>query len=219
MPPRNETVRDRSIYLRRCCKNCAPPHPIPSPDFAILCPFPSANGTCALSRGDVSLLLKPRSPRRYNGNVCAIFAFTTSQRRKIMKQQKKFSNHAMPARRPRKTQGKCVLFADAAKLYIEYSKAVTSAETAVKRMRFFAQFYNAAFAERDIASISPYVPPATARARPPQKQDTCRTTRSCLTTCIRNGIIRSLHEVLPYCGRAVNARLPSSAGTDNAGPE
>ena len=58
-----------------------------------------------LSRGDVSLLLKPRSPRRYNGNVCAIFAFTTSQRRKIMKQQKKFSNHAMPARRPRKTQG------------------------------------------------------------------------------------------------------------------
>lgn len=64
-----------------------------------------------------------------------------------MKQQKKFSNHAMPARRPRKTQGKCVLFADAAKLYIEYSKAVTSAETAVKRMRFFAQFYNAAFAE------------------------------------------------------------------------
>lgn len=72
-----------------------------------------------------------------------------------MKQQKKFSNHAMPARRPRKTQGKCVLFADAAKLYIEYSKAVTSAETAVKRMRFFAQFYNAAFAERDIASISP----------------------------------------------------------------
>ena len=74
------------------------------------------------------------------------------------------------ARRPRKTQGKCVLFADAAKLYIEYSKAVTSAETAVKRMRFFAQFYNAAFAERDIASISPcdiasispYVPPATA---------------------------------------------------------
>ena len=88
----------------------------------------------------------------------------------------------MPARRPRKTQGKCVLFADAAKLYIGYSKAVTSAETAVKRMRFFAQFYNAAFAERDIASISPYVPPATARARPPQKQDTCRTTRSCLTT-------------------------------------
>ena len=79
-----------------------------------------------------------------------------------MKQQKKFSDHAMPARRPRKTQGKCVLFADAAKLYIEYSKAVTSAETAVKRMRFFAQFYNAAFAERDIASISPYVPPATA---------------------------------------------------------
>lgn len=72
-----------------------------------------------------------------------------------MKQQKKFSDHAMPARRPRKTQGKCVLFADAAKLYIEYSKAVTSAETAVKRMRFFAQFYNAAFAERDIASISP----------------------------------------------------------------
>ena len=129
MPPRNETVRDRSNYFRRCCKNCAPPRPIPSPDFAILCPFPSANGTCALSRGDVSLLLKPRSPRRYNGNVCAIFAFTTSQRRKIMKQQKKFSNHAMPARRPRKTQGKCVLFADAAKLYIEYSKAVTSAET------------------------------------------------------------------------------------------
>ena len=79
-----------------------------------------------------------------------------------MKQQKKFSDHAMPARRPRKTQGKCVLFADAAKLYIEYSKAVTSAETAVKRMRFFAQFYNAAFAERDITSISPYVPPATA---------------------------------------------------------
>ena len=74
-----------------------------------------------------------------------------------MKQQKKFSDHAMPARRPQ-----CVLFADAAKLYIEYSKAVTSAETAVKRMRFFAQFYNAAFAERDIASISPYVPPATA---------------------------------------------------------
>lgn len=72
-----------------------------------------------------------------------------------MQQQKKFSNHAMPARRPRKTQGKCVLFADAAKLYIEYSKAVTSAETAVKRMRFFAQFYNAAFAERNIASISP----------------------------------------------------------------
>ena len=61
----------------------------------------------------------------------------------------------MPARRPRKTQVKC-------KLYIGYSKAVTSAETAVKRMRFFAQFYNAAFAERDIASISPYVPPATA---------------------------------------------------------
>ena len=72
-----------------------------------------------------------------------------------MKQQKKFSNHAMPARRPRKTQGKCVLFADAAKLYIECSEAVTSAETAVKRMRFFAQFYNASFAERDIASISP----------------------------------------------------------------
>lgn len=72
-----------------------------------------------------------------------------------MKQQKKFSDHSVPARRPRKTQGKCVLFADAAKLYIEYSKAVTSAETAVKRMRFFAQFYNAAFAERDIASISP----------------------------------------------------------------
>lgn len=72
-----------------------------------------------------------------------------------MRQQKKFSDHAMPARRPRKTQGKCILFADAAKLYIEYSKAVTSAETAVKRMRFFAQFYNAAFAERDIASISP----------------------------------------------------------------
>lgn len=72
-----------------------------------------------------------------------------------MQQQKKFSNHAMPARRPRKTQGKCVLFADAAKLYIGYSKAVTSAETAVKRMRFFAQFYNAAFAERNIASISP----------------------------------------------------------------
>ena len=57
----------------------------------------------------------------------------------------------MPARRPRKTQGKCVLFADAAKLYIGYSKAVTSAETAVKRMRFFAQFYNAAFAERGIS--------------------------------------------------------------------
>lgn len=55
MPPRNETVRDRSNYFRRCCKNCAPPRPIPSPDFAILCPFPSANGTCALSRGDVSL--------------------------------------------------------------------------------------------------------------------------------------------------------------------
>ena len=72
-----------------------------------------------------------------------------------MKQQKKFSDHAMPTRRPRKTQGKCVLFADAAKLYIEYSKAVTSAGTAVKRMRFFAQFYNAAFAERDVASISP----------------------------------------------------------------
>lgn len=128
MPPRNETVRDRSNYFRRCCKNCAPPRPIPSPDFAILCPFPSANGTCTLSRGDVSLLLKPRSPRRYNGNVCAIFAFTTSQRRKIMKQQKKFSSHAMPARRPRKTQGKCVLFADAVKLYIGYSKAVTSAD-------------------------------------------------------------------------------------------
>ena len=61
----------------------------------------------------------------------------------------------MPARRPRKTQGKCVLFADAAKLYIGYSEAVTSAETAVKRMPFFAQFHNAAFAERDIASISP----------------------------------------------------------------
>lgn len=61
----------------------------------------------------------------------------------------------MPARRPRKTQEKCVLFADAAKLYIGYSKAVTSAETAVKRMCFFAQFYNAAFAERDIASVSP----------------------------------------------------------------
>lgn len=28
-------------------------------------------------------------------------------------------------------------------------------QTAVKRMRFFAQFYNAALAERDIASISP----------------------------------------------------------------
>ena len=94
MTPRNETVRDRSNYFRRCCKNCAPPRPIPSPDFAILCPFPSANGTCALSRGDVSLLLKPRSPRRYNGNVCAIFAFTTSQRRKIMKQQK--SSATMP---------------------------------------------------------------------------------------------------------------------------
>ena len=47
-----------------------------------------------LSRGDVSLLLKPRSPRRYNGNVCAIFAFTTSQRRKIVKQQK--SSATMP---------------------------------------------------------------------------------------------------------------------------
>lgn len=79
-----------------------------------------------------------------------------------MKQQKKFSDHSVPACRPRKTQGKCVLFADAAKLYIEYSKAVTSAETAVNRMPFFVQFYNAAFAERDIASVSPYVPPATA---------------------------------------------------------
>lgn len=30
MPPRNETVRDRSNYFRRCCKNCAPPRPTPS---------------------------------------------------------------------------------------------------------------------------------------------------------------------------------------------
>lgn len=71
-----------------------------------------------------------------------------------MKQQK--SSEPCHARPPSSQNTReCVLFTDAAKLYIEYSKAVTSAETAVKRMRFFAQFYNAAFAERDIASISP----------------------------------------------------------------
>ena len=111
MPPRNETVRDRSNYFRRRCKKTAlllaPSPPPTSPYCARSRP---RTEPVPLSRGDVSLLLKPRSPRRYYGNVCAIFAFTTSQRRKIMKQQKKFSNHAMPARRPRKTQGKCVLF-------------------------------------------------------------------------------------------------------------
>ena len=34
-----------------------------------------------------------------------------------------------------------ILFKDAAALYIEFSKAATAAETAIKRMRFFVQFF------------------------------------------------------------------------------
>lgn len=72
-----------------------------------------------------------------------------------MKQQKKFPEHIRSPRRTRRSAAKTVSFGDAAALYIEYSKAVTSAETVVKRMRYFAQFYNTAFAERDLAGICP----------------------------------------------------------------
>ena len=46
---------------------------------------------------------------------------------------------ATPAPPPRRrSAAKNILFRDAAVLYLEYSKAATSAETFVKRARFFA---------------------------------------------------------------------------------
>lgn len=38
----------------------------------------------------------------------------------------------------------------------------------------------------------------------------------CLTASAKWLKIQTLHEVLPYCGRAVNARLPGSTGTDDS---
>ena len=37
-----------------------------------------------------------------------------------------------------------------------------------------------------------------------------------LTASAKSLKIQTLHEVLPYCGRAVNARLPGSTGTDDS---
>lgn len=48
-----------------------------------------------------------------------------------------------------------IKFSEAAKLYLEYSKSSTTADTALKRIRFFEQFYNKAFANKNIESIRP----------------------------------------------------------------
>lgn len=71
----------------------------------------------------------------------------------IRKNSEKGRKFRLPGRNRAEDETPRILFKDAAALYIEFSKAATAAETAIKRMRFFVQFFLPAFGDRDIVSL------------------------------------------------------------------
>ena len=126
MPPRNETVRDRSNCAAAKKLRSSSPYPLPRLRHIVPVPVRERN-RCPLPRRCFTFV-ETALPAQALWKCLRDFRIHYIAKEKDHETVKKVQRPCH-ARRPRKTQGKCVLFADAAKLYIEYSKAVTSAET------------------------------------------------------------------------------------------